>query len=114
LKYGKVLIYAMSSWSAICAMISTFVREQQEKDRLPVYTMHAGWSVLVLLAMGQVHRRLKKNQGFNAQAQLALTRQKTQKSGTLARKRHLPLAVAPAAVSGAHNPPSKPMSLNTE
>ncbi|DAZ98992.1 TPA: hypothetical protein N0F65_011247, partial [Lagenidium giganteum] len=47
LKYFKVFIFSMSSWSATCALIST-VLPPAVFDMRPLYTMHAGWGLLLI------------------------------------------------------------------
>ncbi|TMW67750.1 hypothetical protein Poli38472_007422 [Pythium oligandrum] len=56
LKYSKVLIYAVSSWSALCALLSTFLSEA-DRDSIPLYTMHAGWALQTLAYFYAVRRR---------------------------------------------------------
>ncbi|DAZ92586.1 TPA: hypothetical protein N0F65_012816, partial [Lagenidium giganteum] len=72
LKYFKVFIYSMSSWSATCALISTIL-PAAVFDMRPLYTMHVGWSLLFIGLAVFWHRKTRKIRQASKTAQRRVT-----------------------------------------
>ncbi|DAZ98267.1 TPA: hypothetical protein N0F65_008952 [Lagenidium giganteum] len=55
LRYIKLFVYAASSWSALCALGSTFVPDDVQAS-VPSCGLHGGWAALLLLFIGVAWR----------------------------------------------------------